>query len=111
MAKNTPPVQTPGENQAPANEPERQAAAEAAQAEQPAPAPAPAPAPKAKKAAQAEQTGGPRTEAEILATMKHGDPPCKDDKGRWIVPPEYGTFTRPDGTRVTRLADGRVIEG
>lgn len=107
MAKNTPPVQTPGENQAPANEPEQQAAAEAAQAEQP----APAPAPKAKKAAQAEQTGGPLTEAEILATMKHGDPPCKDDKGRWIVPPEYGTFTRPDGTRVTRLADGRVIEG
>ena len=90
MAKNTPPVQTPGENQAPANEPEQQAAAEAA---------------------QAEQTGGPRTEAEILATMKHGDPPCKDDKGRWIVPPEYGTFTRPDGTRVTRLADGRVVEG
>jgi hypothetical protein len=105
MAKNPPPVQTPGENQAPANEPEQQAAAEAAQAEQP------APAPKAKKAAQAEQTGGPRTEAEILATMKHGDPPCRDDKGRWIVPPEYGTFTRPDGTSVTRLADGRVIEG
>ena len=104
MAKNTPPVQTPGENQAPANEPEQQAAAEAAQAEQPAPAPAP-------KAKKAEQTGGPRTEAEILATMKHGDPPCKDDKGRWIVPPEYGTFTRPDGTRVTRLADGRVVEG
>lgn len=95
MPKTTPPVQTPGENQPPANEPEQHAAAVAAEAAKPA----------------VVGIHGTRTEDEIVATMKHGDPAERTKDGKWVVPPEYGTFTRPDGTRVTRLADGKVIEG
>ena len=95
MTKTHPPVQTPGANQPPANEAEQNAAAAASEASRP----------------PVVGLHGTRTEDEIVATMKHGDPAERTKDGRWVVPPEYGTFTRSNGTRVTRLADGKVIEG